>query len=74
MAEFEEKLSQRPQILVCNVEFLSSKKVVKGLLYRIFIELPLQVKDVIVNTRLSPRGHRPIVCIDEAQMNVNVEN
>ena len=34
----------------------------------IFLKLPLQVKDAIMNTRLSPRGHRPIVCIDEAQV------
>ena len=31
VADFKEVFAQQPQIIVCNVEFLSSKKVAKGL-------------------------------------------
>ena len=70
MAEFEEVFAQRPQVIVCNVEFLSSKKVAKG-----FIVIPkllgllFQVRDVILDLSLSPSRQPPIVCIDESQVN-----
>ena len=38
------------------------------MIYRVILELLLKVKDAIMKTRLSPRGQRPIVCIDEAQV------
>ena len=41
MAEFQERFAQRPQIIVCNVEFLSSKKVAKGFI----VILKLQGRD-----------------------------
>ena len=50
MAEFQERFAQRPQILVCNVEFLSSKKVAKGFIVILkLLELLFQVRDVILN-------------------------
>ena len=55
MAEFEEIFAQRPQVVVCNVEFLSSKKVAQG-----FVAIPkllgllFQVMDVILDLLLSP--------------------
>ena len=59
--------AQRPQIFVCNVEFLSSKKVVKGLFLK-QLGLLFQVRNVILDLSLSPGRQRPIVCIDESQV------
>jgi len=55
--EFEEAMTEdRPQVLICSVEFLSSRK----------------VKDVIYSCRLAPAGLRPLICIDEAQVEKNI--
>ena len=67
--EFEKIFAQRPQVIVCNVKFLSSKKVAQG-----FVAIPkllgllFQVRDVILNLSLSTSRRPPIVCIDESQV------
>ena len=69
MAEFQERFAQRPEIIVCNVEFLSSKKVAKGFIVILkLLELLFQVRDVILDLSLSPSRRPPIVCIDESQV------
>ena len=69
MADFEDVMAQRPQVIVCNVEFLSSKKVAKGFIVTLkLLGLLFQVRDVILDLLLSPSGQPPIVCIDESQV------
>ena len=68
MADFEDVLAQRPQVIVCNVEFLSSKKVAKGFIVTLkLLGLLFQVRDVILDLSLSLSRQLPIVCIDESQ-------
>jgi len=49
---FERAMKQSPRIVIANVEFLANS----------------EVQRVLLASRLSPRGVRPIVCIDEAQV------
>lgn len=60
----------RPKVLICSVEFLSSRKVTKSyyILERLSNSTISQVKDVIYSCRLAPDGLRPLICIDEAQV------
>ena len=69
MADFGDVMAQRPQVIVCNVEFLSSKKVAKGFIVTLkLLGLLFQVRDVILDlsASLSPSGQPPIVCINES--------
>ena len=69
MADFEVVMARRPQVIVCNVEFLSSKKVAEGFIVTLIaIGLLFQVRDVILDLSLSPSMQPPIVCIDESQV------
>ena len=69
MADFEDVMAQRPQVIVCNVEFLSSKKVAKGFIVTLkLLGLLFQVRDVILDLSLSPSGQPPIVCINDSEM------
>ena len=69
MAEFQESFAQRPQIIVCNVEFRSFKEVAKAFIVILkLLELLFQVRDVILDLSLSPSRRPPIVCIDESQV------
>ena len=71
--EFDDVLAQRPQLLVCSVEFLQNTDV--GLFPFNPIGTQgffLQVRDAIASSRLAPRGRRPVVCIDEAQVTSQV--
>ena len=55
MADFEEVFALRPQVIVCNVEFLSSKKVAKGSIVILkLLGMLFQVRDVILDMSLSP--------------------
>ena len=67
MADFGDVMAQRPQVIVCNVEFLSSKKVAKGFIVTLkLLGLLFQVRDVILDLSLSPSRQLPIVCINES--------
>ena len=69
VADFEEVFALRPQVIVCNVEFLSSKKVAKGSIVILkLLGMLFQVRDVILDLSLSPSRQPPIVCIDETQV------
>ena len=69
MAEFQESFAQRPQIIVCNVEFRSFKEVAKAFIVILkLLGLLFQVRDVILDLSLSPSRRPPIVCIDESQV------
>ena len=59
MADFGDVMAQRPQVIVCNVEFLSSKKVAKGFIVTLkLLGLLFQVRDVILDLSLPPSGRR----------------
>ena len=69
MADFEDVMAQRPQVIVCNVEFLSSRKVAKCFIVTLkLLGLLFQVRDVILDLSLSPSRQPPIVCIDESKV------
>ena len=66
-------MAQRPQLLVCSVEFLQNTDVCLFSFDQIGIQgYYVQVRDAIASSRLAPRGRRPVVCIDEAQVTSQV--
>ena len=64
---FEASMASRPKLLVCSVEYLADPKVDVDHPICQFLNFS-QVRNVILNTRFSPAGTRPIVCVDEAQV------
>ena len=63
----ERELLKRPTVLIVSPEFLASTEVLTTAAIGIFL-LTLQVRDVLMNCQLNPRGGQPVVAIDECQV------
>ena len=63
----ERELLKRPTVLIVSPEFLASTEVLTTAAIGIFL-LTLQVRDILMNCQLNPRGGQPVVAIDECQV------
>lgn len=69
-----EELKKGPRLLICSPEFLGNSEVcdINMNLLKTSTDLP-QIRDILLECRLTPVGTRPIVCIDECQVTCSVK-